>query len=159
MWTTFASPWSSAHKWIKLSGDFRWCRCQRRPFHNPKWWWKPSYRKAISGDLFASFSQPRGPRSSFPAPSLHSEGSRALTKTRGVQSVHLVRPRAGGLGMLRKPEPRLQRDDKRTNPRLANHGAGKSPSGPPISSVKRPQVSPRCVWGKRRRERKRGQCW
>ncbi|CAB1422551.1 unnamed protein product [Pleuronectes platessa] len=78
---------------------------------------------------FSLFSQPRGPRSTFPAPSLHSEGSRALTGTRRVQSVQLVRPRTGGLGKLRKPEPRLQRNDKGTSPRLANHGAGKSPSG------------------------------
>ena len=92
---------------------------------------------------FCLFFQPhRGPRSSFPVPSLHSEGSRALTEAQRVQSVHLVRPQTGGLGKLHKPEPRLQGSDKETSPRLANHGAGNSPSGPPISFVMRPHVSP-----------------
>lgn len=115
---------------------------------------------------FSLFSQPqRGPRSSFPVPSLHSEGSRALTKAHRVQSVHLVRPRTRGLGKLHKPEPRLQGNDKGTSPRLANHGAGNSPSGPPISFVIPPTHThphPKSLPGaseERRGKLKRGQSW
>lgn len=84
------------------------------------------------------FQPRRGPRSSVPVPSLHGEGSRALTKTHRVQTVHLVRPRTGGLGKLGKPELQLQGGDTAASPPLANHGAGISPSGPPINRVNAP---------------------
>lgn len=44
------------------------------------------------------------------------------------------------LAELHRPEPRLQGNDKGTKPRLANHGTGNSPKGPP--SEMRPQWSP-----------------
>lgn len=59
-----------------------------------------------------------------------------------MPSLHLTRPPAGGLGKLHKPESGLQGNDKRSNPRLANHGAGNSPSGPPMSFGKRPSSPP-----------------
>lgn len=123
---------SMAHKWIKPLGDFRWFSIPSRP--QSQIMMETVLEKSHMCRVSASSLSYEAPDPPFPVPSLHSEGSRALTKTRRTQSLPLVRPPTGGLGQLHKPEPRLQRIDRVTSPWLANHGAGNPPLGPPISS-------------------------
>lgn len=107
------------------SSYFKWC-----PFHNPKR--NDEFYTAISEGYFvASHCQSRPLRSSFPEPSLQTEGIWALIKMHWAFDTQGVTPSRGWASTTNQTHD--YRKMTREKSRLANHGAWNLCWDPPIS--------------------------